>query len=109
MDINPELNKDFEENSQFQEGVISESYQRPDKLFFQEPQELDSLVNTGRLVQKFLPKQADIDKILTVIQRKVLTGIHLPVTIKEIWAGYLISPYFKDIYLHLAQKKLPST
>ena len=31
MDINPELNTDFEENSPFQEGVISETYQRPDK------------------------------------------------------------------------------
>ena len=30
-------------------------------------------------------------------------------TIKEIQAGYLVSPYFKDIYLYLAQNKLPST
>ena len=35
--------------------------------------------------------------------------MHLPVTVKEIQAGYLISPYFKDLYLHLAQNKLPST
>ena len=28
---------DFEENSLFQEAVISEMYQRPDKLYFQEP------------------------------------------------------------------------
>ena len=33
----------------------------------------------------------------------------MPVAIKEIQAGYLISPYFKDIYLYLAQNKLPST
>ena len=66
-------------------------------------------MNTGNLVQKFLPKQADIDKILKVIQRKVLKGIHLPVEIKEIQAGYLSSPYFKDIYLYLAQNKLPSS
>ena len=46
MKINPECNTDFEENSPFQEGVISESYQRPDKSFFQEPKELDALVNT---------------------------------------------------------------
>ena len=70
---------------------------------------MESLINTGRLVQKFLPKQADIDKILKVIQRKVLKGIHLPVTIKEIQAEYLVSPYFKDVYLYLAQNKLPST
>ena len=29
-----DTNLDFEENSSFQEGVISESYQRPDKSFF---------------------------------------------------------------------------
>ena len=29
-------------------------------------------------------------------------------TIKEIQAGYLTSPYFKDLYLYLAQDKLPS-
>ena len=28
--------------------------------------------------------------------------------IKDIQAGYLISSYFKDIYLYLAQSKLPS-
>ena len=28
--------------------------------------------------------------------------------IKEIQAGYLVTSYFKDIYLYLAQNKLPS-
>ena len=32
-----DINLDFEENSSFQEGVISEAYQRLDKSFFQEP------------------------------------------------------------------------
>ena len=34
--INPDINLDIQENSPFQEGVISESFQRPDKSFFQE-------------------------------------------------------------------------
>ena len=34
--------------------------------------------------------------------------MHLLLTIKEIQAGYLTSPYFKDLYLYLAQNKLPS-
>ena len=38
---------------------------------------------------------------------KVLKGMHLPLTIKEIQAGYLNSSYFKDIYLYLVQNKLP--
>ena len=67
------------------------------------------LVNTERIVQKYLPKQTDIDKILKVIQRKVLKGTHLLLTIKEIQAGYLYSPYFKDLYLYLSQNKLPSS
>ena len=32
-DINPEININFEENSPFQEGVISDVYQRPNKSF----------------------------------------------------------------------------
>ena len=56
-----------------------------------------------------MPKQTDIDKILEVIQRKVLKGTHLLVEIKEIQAGYLYSPYFKDLYLYLLQNRLPSS
>ena len=50
-----------------------------------------------------------IDKILEVLQRKVLKGTHLPMEVKEIQAGYLCSPYFKDLYLYLSQNKLPSS
>ena len=61
----------------------------------------------NNLVQKFLPKQMDRDKILHVIQRKVLQNTHLPGEIKEIQTGYLHSPYFKDLYQYLSQNKLP--
>ena len=54
-------------------------------------------------------KKTDIDKILEIIQRKVLKGTHLPVKIKEIWTGYMHNPYFKDFYLFLSQNKLPSS
>ena len=108
-DINPDINYDFEENSPFQEGVISEMFQRPDNSFFQDPKELDNLINMENLIQKFLPKQADIDKILKVIQRKVLKGTHLPVEIYEIQARYLNSLPFKGIFLYLSQNKLPSS
>ena len=29
--------------------------------------------------------------------------------VKEVQAGYLCSPYFKDLYLYLSQNKLPSS
>ena len=64
LELDLEINKDFEENSPYQEGIISEIYQRPDKSQLVDPPELIDLVNTERIVQKYLPKQTDIDKIL---------------------------------------------
>ena len=89
-DTSPRIDLEFEENLPYQEGIISETYQRPNKLYFQEPKELENLLNMRRLMQKFLLKQTDIDKILKFIQHKVLKGTHLPVMIKEIQVEYLV-------------------
>ena len=56
-----------------------------------------------------MSKQADIDRILKVIQRKVIKGTHLPFEIKETQARYLNSSHFKDIYLYFSQIKLPTS
>ena len=99
---------DIEENSTFQENIISEIYERPDKSYFQEAIELKDLIDTRNVIQQFLPKQTDIDRILEIIRKKVLKGTYLPLTLKEIQAGYLNSLYFKDIYQYLAQNRLLS-
>ena len=109
LDLDLEINKDFEENSPHQGGIISKIYQRPDKSQLLEPPELADLINSNNIVQKYLSKQTNIDIILKIIQRKVSKGTHLPVTIKEIQVGYLNSPYFEDLYLYLTQNKLPSS
>ena len=106
---NTNINLEFEENLPFQEGIMSETFQRLDKSFFQHPKDLGDLINKENLIHKYLPKQTDIDKILEVIQRKVLKGTHLPVEVKEIQVGHLHSPYFKDLYQYLLQNKLPSS
>ena len=107
LDNDSDRKVDIEENSLFQQGIISEIYERPDTSYMQETQELKDLIDTTKLIQNFLPNQTDIDKILDIIKRKVLKGTHLPLTIKEIQEGYLSSPYFKDLYLFLSQNKLP--
>ena len=81
LETDLDRNVDIEENSPFQEGIISETYERPDKPYVQETYELKDLIDTTKLVQKFLPKQTDIDKILDIIKRKVLKGTHLSLTI----------------------------
>ena len=57
QNISPNINFDFEENSLFQEGVMSETFQRLDKSFFQDPKEFGDLINKGNFVHKYLPKQ----------------------------------------------------
>ena len=57
LDLDLEINKDFEENSPHQEGITSEIYQRPDKSQLLEPPELADSININNVIQKYLPKQ----------------------------------------------------
>ena len=82
---------------------MSETIQRLDKSIFQNPKELEDLIDMGNLIHRFLPRQIDTDRNLQIIQRRVFKGTHLPVEVKEIQVGYLHSPYFKDIYQYLLQ------
>ena len=52
--LGPEPNIDFEENSPHQEGIITETYVAPDQSYLEQPQELIKLVNTSKVVQKYL-------------------------------------------------------
>ena len=89
-------------------------YESPDESNLEQPQELSDLVDSTKLIHKYLPKQVDIDKVMDIIiyhkdiiKRKVLKETHLPLTSKEIQAGYLSSSFFKDLHVYLAHK-LPS-
>ena len=53
--IGPEPNVDFEENPPHQEGIISEMYVAPDQSYLEQSQELIKLVNTSKVVQKYIP------------------------------------------------------
>ena len=44
---------DIEENLPFQENIISEIYERPEKSYFQEPIELKDLVDTKNIIHDF--------------------------------------------------------
>ena len=100
-------NMDIGANSAHQEGIIMDTYVVPDQSYLEQPQELIKLVNTSKVVQWYLLWQADIDKILNIIKRNILKDTHLPLTIKEIQAGYLSSSFFKDLYRYLAQNAMP--
>ena len=46
-------------------------YGSPNKSYLEQPQELTDLVDSTKMIHKYLPKQVDIDKILNIIIRKV--------------------------------------
>ena len=94
LDLDLEINKDFEDNSLHQEGIISEIYQRPDKTQFLELPELTNLVNTNNIVQKYLPKQMDIDKILKNYTKKRIERYSPPYTNKGDTSGISEQPIF---------------
>ena len=59
LDTDLDRNVDIEENSPFQKGIISETYERLDRSYMQDPYKLKDLIDTTKLVQKFLPKQTN--------------------------------------------------
>ena len=100
IDQNTGINLNIKENSPFQEHMISETIQRLNNLFFQNPKRLEDLIDMGDLIHKFLPKQTDIDRILHIIQRKVFKATHLPEKLKR---------FKQDIYIVLTLKKYTNT
>ena len=76
LNIRPDPNVDIGENSPHQEGIITETYAAPDQSYLEQPQKLIKLVNTLKVVQRYLPSQVDIDKVPNIIKRKVLEGTH---------------------------------
>ena len=73
---------DFDENGPQQEGNIHELNERLGREYMQESPVFQTLVMSKNLVQRYLPQQADLDRILKVIQRKVLKGTNLSVKVK---------------------------
>ena len=95
LGLDLDINKDFGEKSLYQEGIISEGSQRYDKSLLLEQPELADLINTNNLVQKYLPKQTDKDKIFKIIQRKMLKKHTSPCNHKR----HTDTSFFLFIYL----------
>ena len=68
--IKPDLNMDLEENAPQQEGIINEVYERPRKEYLLESPELQAQVDSKNMVQRYFPKQVDLDKIQETFSKK---------------------------------------
>ena len=81
----------------FTEDTVEPVFRRPEMADFEIPPVLEEMISDGSLIHKHLPKQVDIDKILTQINRKYLRKMHLPCSLSDMQAAYMQSPHFCDI------------
>ena len=91
----------------FAEDTVEPVFKRPEMTDFEIPRVLEEMIPDGSLIHKHLPKQADIDKILTQINRKYLRRMHLPCSLKDMQAAYMQSPHFCDIYNAIMFNRYP--
>ena len=91
----------------FAEDTVEPVFKRPEMTDFEIPPVLEEMIPDGSLVHKHLPKQADVDKILTQINRKYLRRMHLPCSLKHMQAAYMQSPHFCDIYNAIMFNRYP--
>ena len=91
----------------FTEDVVEPVFKRPEVADFEIPPVLEEMIPDGSLIQKHLPKQADVEKILTQINRKYLRRMHLPCSLRDMQAAYMQSPHFCDIYNAIMFNRYP--
>ena len=91
----------------FSEDIVEPVFKRPEMADFEIPPVLEEMIPDGTLIHKHLPKQSDIDKILTQINRKYLRKMHLPCSLRDMQAAYKQSPHFCDIYNALMFNRYP--
>ena len=101
FDINSEL-------VPFQDREVEAVFKAPELDDFLLPSVLGDQITHSTLMHRYLPKQADIDRIMEQISRKCLTKLQHPCSIRDMQAGYLNSPHFRDIYLLVGMNKMPS-
>ena len=82
-------------------------YISPKREDFEIPPALDHEHDPATVMQKHLPKQVQLDKVIKQLEKKVLRNTHLPYTLKALKAHYLRSPHFKDIYIYLQDGTCP--
>ena len=104
-------NNPFDINSElipFQEQEVEAVFKTPELDDFLLPPVLGDQITDTTLMHRHLPEQTDIDRIMDQVNRKYLTKLQLPCSIRDMQAPYLNSPHFKDIYMAVGMNKMPS-
>ena len=92
----------------FQDREVEAIFKSPEMDDFLLPPTLGDQISDNTLLHRHLPRQSNIDRIMTQINRKYLTKLQLPCSIRDMQSAYLNIPHCKDIYLAVSMNKMPS-
>ena len=99
---------DPKDEKPLEEAMVEGNFRSPILEDFIIPPTLSEETKGKTILAKNLPKQTDIDRLLAVLNRKILTRSRFPDGLKDLEAAYTHSACFKDIYDYLRYNKLPS-
>ena len=93
-EVDAEYDPLMDTDSPYDDALVEIEYRRPVGDDFTIPPSLETQIEQGKLTKHYLPRQAEIDRVMRRINRKVLRNIHLPLTLRDLQAAYLQSPQF---------------
>ena len=73
------------------------------------PQALVPIDTPLSIINKHIPRQSDIDKIVKNIETCVIHSLVLPIQAQDLVKAYQHSTHFHDIYQYITDGKLPSS
>ena len=91
-----------------EESSVDAQFRHPMQEDFIIPPTLAEASKNKTLLAKDLPKQTDIDRLMKVLNRKILAHSRFPEPMKDLEASYIHSGFFKDIYEYIRYNKLPT-
>ena len=77
--------------------------------YTQTPQALVPIDTPLSIIQKHIPRQSDIDKIVRNIETRVIHSLELLIQAQDLVKAYQHSTHFRDIYQYITDGKLPSS
>ena len=107
-DVRGDPSLDPDRELPLEESSVEGIFRAPVLKDFIVPPTLEEETKGKELLAKNLPKQTDIDRLMKVLNRKILTRSRFPDTLKDLEAAYVQSAYFKDVYEYIRYNKLPT-
>ena len=99
---------DLKAEAPLEESAVDAQFRHPMQEDFIIPPTLAEATKNKTLLAKDLPKQTDIDRLMKVLNRKILAQSRFPEPMKDLEASYIHSGFFKDIYEYIKYNKLPT-